>query len=100
MANAEAFCYQAVLRRDHIAVVVARKFRPHTVGRLGRFSVADGVGQHYEVLARVQRLTWTKQFTPEGGSKQAGARAGGAMKDQHGMNCLVQVRRWTRASTS
>jgi hypothetical protein len=65
MPNAEALGYQAVLRCDHIVVVVPRKLCPHAVGRLGGFSVTDGAGQNYEVLACVQRLTWTEQLAPE-----------------------------------
>ena len=65
MPNAEALGYQAVLRYDHIVVVVPRKLCPHAVGRLEGFSVTDGVEQNYEVLACVQRLTWTEQLAPE-----------------------------------
>jgi hypothetical protein len=59
--------------------------------------VTDGVGQHYEISAGVQRLTWTEQFTAKGGSKQAGAGAGGAVQNQHRLPGGIADRRAVKA---
>src|SRR5215472_1283527 len=43
MAHAETFGEQAVLRLDHVGIVVFREFRFQPVGRLCAFAVTDAV---------------------------------------------------------
>jgi hypothetical protein len=45
MSDAQALGHQAVFGAHLIFVVVAGKRRAHLVGRLGGFSVVDGIGQ-------------------------------------------------------
>ena len=66
MLHAQALGHQAVLRVDHVVVVVARKFRAQAVGGLARFSVADGVGKDDEVFRGIERLAGAEQLAREG----------------------------------
>ena len=75
MLDAEAFGDQPVLRVDHVVIVVLRELGAQPVGRLGRFAVADRVGQDDEVFLRVERLARAEQFAGEGRRQHA---AGGA----------------------
>ena len=81
--DAEPFGQQAVLRRHHVVVVVARELGALAVRRLGRLAMADGIGQDDEVLGRVERLARAEQFAAECRRQHARRGAGGAMQHQH-----------------
>ncbi len=81
--DAEPFGQQAVLRRHHVVVVVARELGALAVRRLGRLSMADGIGNDDEVLGRVERLAGAEQFAAECRRQHARRGAGGAMQHQH-----------------
>ena len=57
---------QAILRVDHVAIVVVRKCRLHAVGGFRGFAVADAVGNDDEVFRGVERLAGTEQFAGKG----------------------------------
>ena len=81
--HAEAFGEQAVLRLDHVGVAVVRELRAQPVAGLGGFAVADAVGQHDEVLRRVERLARAEQLARELRPQELRAAAAGAVADEH-----------------
>ncbi len=83
VAQTQTLRRQPVLRLHHVIVVVAGKFRPHAVGGLGGFAVADPVRQHDEILGGVERFAWAEQLAGEARGQHAGAGAGGAVQDQN-----------------
>jgi hypothetical protein len=80
---AESFLDQAVLRVDHVLVIVFRKRRLHAVGRLRRFSVADAVGNDDVVFRRIQRLAGAEQLAREARRQHARRRAARTVQHQH-----------------
>ena len=61
VVDAEVLRQQPVLRRHHVVVVVAREIHPQAVARPAGGAVADAVGQHDEVLARVERAAGAEE---------------------------------------
>src|SRR5215472_6493341 len=85
MIHPERFGEQAVMRRDHVVVVVLREMRVETVAGLGRLSVADAVGKNDVVAPSIEKLPRTEQFAGKNGRKELMTRAARAMQDQ---NCV------------
>ena len=81
--DAQAFREQPVLRLDHVAVAVLRKFRAQAVTGLGGLAVSDAVGQHDEVASRVEGLARAKQLARELRPHELRATAAGAVTDDH-----------------
>src|SRR5262250_470699 len=67
---------------DHVVVVVGRKVSVHSVAGLGRFSVADAIGENHEILRSVQRLAGAKKLASELRREKLCAGAARSMKDQ------------------
>src|SRR6266404_646271 len=74
---------QAILRVDHVVVVVVWKFGVQSVGRLARLSVANVVGEHNEVFRAVQQLARAKQLAAKLLAGELRARSASAVHDQH-----------------
>ena len=60
MINAQTFRKQSVLRFDHVAITVARKFGVHPVAWLARFAVSNAIWQHDEKFRRVEWLIFAE----------------------------------------
>ena len=54
-----------VLGADHVAIAVVRKLRVQPVARLRRLAVPDAVGDHDEVLGRIQQPARHEQHPGE-----------------------------------
>ncbi len=85
VVHAESLGQQLALRVDHVVVGVFGEARVHAVARLARLAVAHVVGDDDEVLARVERLPGAEELTGIRSAHEAGARAGGAVQDEHGI---------------
>ena len=83
MANAKVFRDETVLSLDQIVVVVLRERGTQAVGRPARLAVPDGVRQYHEILAGIQGLARTEQFTAERWRKHGRTGLSGAMQDEN-----------------
>ncbi len=62
MLHSQARGDQQMLRGNHVVIIVLREVRVHPVAGLGRFPVANAVGQNNKVAIGVQQLAGTKQL--------------------------------------
>ena len=83
MVQAETFAEQAILRVNHVGVIVFGEFRFETIGRLRAFAVSDTVRDDDVIFGGVQRLARAEQLTGKISGKHAGGRAATAVKHQH-----------------
>src|SRR5689334_23953851 len=65
--HVEVLRQQAMMRDDHVVVVVSRKFGTQAVGWLRRLAVPERVGNDEEVAARIERLAPSEELPGEGG---------------------------------
>ena len=72
-----------MLRFDHVAIAVARKFCVESIARLAGLAVAEIVRQDEKVARGVQRLARVKKFARELGPQEIAAISSGPVKDQH-----------------
>ena len=89
-AHAEVLGDEAVLRVDHVVVVVSGEARAQAVRGLRGLPGADRVGKDDEVAAGVERLSGPEELAGERRGEQARARSRGAVEDQDGLA------RWAR----
>jgi len=75
------FGHQPVLCRDHVGVIVERELGTQPVGRLGRFSRADGIRQDGEIFLGVEWLASSEQLAGKGGRQKVCTRAPGAVQE-------------------
>src|SRR6185369_2077920 len=87
MANAEVLRDQPILSLDEVVVDVLWKRRSHSIRRLARFSVSDGVRQYDVIPARIQGLPRTEQFAAKRRCKHGSAGLSGAMQDENWLAC-------------
>ncbi len=79
-----------MLGPDHVPIAIFREAGVQAVAGLGRFPVAEVVGQDDEVARGVERLAFAKQFGGEDVARgtlanEAAAFAAGAVQDEHGV---------------
>ncbi len=77
-----------VLRAHHVAIAVVRELRVQAVAGLGRLSVPDAVGDHDEVLRRVEQPVRHEQLAREPVAQELVRVAAGPVQDQH---CVVDT---------
>ena len=95
--DAQVLVHEALVRLDHVAVVVARKACAQAVGRFARLAVADGVGKDDVVARRVERLARAEELAGEGRRQQTGARSGRAVQQHYGLARRIAHRRVVQA---
>ena len=83
MVQTETLGEQAILRVNHVGVIVFGEFRFQTIGRLQAFAVSDAVGDDDIIFGGVQRLARAEQLTGKIRGKHTGGRAATAVKHQH-----------------
>ncbi len=81
--NAEMVRKQSIIGGHHVVIAVMWKVCAHAVAGLGRFPVADAVGQNNEVFLRVERLIGTEQLARESGGEKPVARSSRSVHDQN-----------------
>src|SRR5689334_20216027 len=83
MVHAEPLREQAVVRGDHVVVIVLWETRVQAVAGLRGFSVADAVGKNDVVTRGVQKLARAEKFTRKNGREELMPGATGAVQDQN-----------------
>src|SRR6185312_16244944 len=73
---------EAMLRRDHVSVTIAREAAAEPVAGLARAPVADRVGEDEVVAAGVERLTLAEELARELGPEEVRPAAGCPMEDK------------------
>ena len=109
MVHAEPFGEQAMVRGDHVIVVVLRKMRVQAVAGLRRFSVADTIWKNDVIARRVEKLSRAEELAGKNGCEELMAGATGAVKNQNrvgdaalriarglAQGCVVQPKLWQR----
>ena len=83
VGDTEALDQHAVLRCDHVVIIIFGEVHPRPVRRLGRPAVADIVRQDEPVAADVERLIRTVELVGELRLEELLAGAAGAVEDHH-----------------
>src|SRR5207248_6752588 len=82
MIHAEPFSEQAMVRGNHVVVIVLGKVRVQAVAGLRRFSVADAVRKNDVVARSIEKLARAEQFARKNGREELMTGAAGAVQDQ------------------
>ena len=85
MPQTETLGEQAILRIDHVGVIVFREFCSKAIRGLRTAAVTDAVWNDEVVFRRIEWLAGTEQLAGEVWREHAGRRTAGAVEYQNGL---------------
>src|SRR5579859_4647933 len=109
MIHAKPFGEQAMMRGDHVVVVVLREMRVQAVAGLRGFSVADAIRKNDVVAPGIQKLARAEKFVCKNRGEELMAGAAGTVQNQDRVGdaalrvlcrlsqcCVMQAQLWQR----